>query len=192
VTATEDEGGNFSAHVLRRRILSMVCFLVCGAAVSFACLAVQRQRDWYGVFGNRDMAPFAEIPRDQLDAMLAERLPAVSDHVHRLELGSRIANARVFGDPHRFRHGMKIHALARFTYDRPRMKMAFILVAPGGAEVARQTSELEHASLYGTASFLMTPESPPGRYRVILQLDDYDAAEEWFILEGESKAVTSD
>lgn len=150
------------------------------AALVLGGVWVQHALDWYGVFGRTPRGTYDEIPRDELDEILAAQLPAYPDYVRRLELGEGVANFRTMGESRNFAPGTTVHALARFVRRRPRMNVAWLLVDSEGREAARIAKTLEVDVSHATAGFDLPDGAPAGRYRVVLQLDGVDAAEKVF------------
>lgn len=158
-----------------RRAASL--FVWCGAGAAFVLtgFAIQQGFDWYGVFGNRPQQPDVVVEGAHLEEIASAAPPAYSDAVHRLEVGHRVSNGRVFGGE-RFRHGDVVRAVARFTR-HPSMTLTWQLIAPDGREAAQVTGHFDAATSHASAGFEITDDAPAGRYRVILQCNGYDAAE---------------
>ena len=63
------------------------------------------------------------------------------------------------------------------------LDLEWLLVAPGGREVARHTHRLPARTAYASVGFALTHDAPPGRYRIMLQIEGVLVGERPFVLE---------
>lgn len=169
----------------RRRLYAAAAYVVCAVAVVVSGCFVQRQYDWYGAFGRRslnDIASLPSIPDDQWADMQAQRQPPWEDFVHRTSLGTRASGTQVFGAPDRFRGGDTVYVLVQFIPGHPELLLEGLLIAPDGQEAARFSHRVPRNVAYSVNGFELTEELPPGRYRVIFQVQGFEFAERGFDL----------
>jgi hypothetical protein len=115
--------------------------------------------------------------------MLAQRLPAYEDYFHRIELGSRFGGNQMFGASRRFKIGQRAYILAQLIQPHPVIELEGLLIAPDGQEVARFTHRVDSGTSYTINGFELTRELPVGKYRIILQANDFAVAERHFEIE---------
>lgn len=163
-----------------RPLASLVVFLLATGVVAAVAIGMHRMMDRVGSNSSDGRAEFREVPDDELDDILASQLPAWSDVVRRLELGTRILNSHAVGDISRVIPGTKLHALVRFIRQRPAMTTTWIMTDDEGREIGRLTRPLPVDVTHATAEFELPDDTPAGRYRIILQLDGVDAARAQF------------
>lgn len=169
---------------LQRAFYRNAALHLAAAGVLVSCgLIVQMQFDWYSVFGRRPAAALKEIAANDVSEMLAERLPAFEDYFHRIELGSRFGGNHVFGSSREFKIGQRAYVLAQLIQPHPAIELEGLLIAPDGREVARFTHRVDPGTGYAINGFELTGELPVGRYRIILQAEDFVIAERQFELE---------
>jgi Vitamin K-dependent gamma-carboxylase len=157
-----------------RLLVSLSAYVALAAAAAVGGVLIQRSADWYRVFNVGRPEPLEILNRHAVDGVLAEQKPDYADLVHRFEIGSRMGYRRTFGTrtvPEEFRHGMTVHALARFVLNAETLALDWLLIAPQGQEAARHSHQLPAGTAYASVAFRMTPEAPPGRYRIILQMN---------------------
>jgi hypothetical protein len=159
------------------------CHLIAGVAVVAAGWAIQYSYDWYGAFGRRTFPPLQEVSAGEFAEMLAGRPPAWEDYFHRVELGNRFGGNQVFGSPDRFRIGQRAYLLTQMPMPHPTVELEGLLIAPDGRRCARFTHRFEAGFSYAINGFELTPELPPGGYRVILRVEEFVVAERRFELE---------
>ncbi|MGE5193175.1 MAG: HTTM domain-containing protein [Deltaproteobacteria bacterium] len=164
-------------------ILLAACHLLAAGAFVAAGCAIQFSCDWYGVFGRRSLPPLQEVSAGDFAEMLAERPPAWEDYFHRVELGSRFGGNQVFGSSDRFRIGQCAFVLTQMPMPHPAVELEGLLIAPDGRECARFTHHFDPGFSYTVNGFELTPELPPGSYRVILRVEEFIVAERRFELE---------
>ena len=165
-----------------RPIRSAVLHLAIIGVLTSAGLLVQMQSDWYSVFGRRAPPALKEVAADEFSEMLAERPPAVEDYFHRIELGNRFGGNQVFGSSRKFKTGQHVYVLAQLIQPHPVIELEGLLITPDGLEVARFTHRLDTGVGYAIDGFELTDELPAGKYRIILQADDFVIAERQFEL----------
>lgn len=154
------------------------------AGVLVSCgLLVQMRYDWYSVFGRRPAPALNEADLYEVSEMLAERLPAYEDYFHRIELGSRFGGNQMFGESRRFKIGQRVYLLAQLIQPHPVMELEGLMIAPDGQEVARFTHRVDTGTSYAIDGFELTRELPAGKYRIILQAENFVIAERQFELE---------
>ena len=158
-------------------------YAAAAALVAVAGLEVQKRVDGAGVFTGRGPTELTRLDSADVERMLAEQKPALADSVHRVDVGSRLSGGRVFGPNRSFAPGTTVYAAARLVPGHTSFKTTWLLIAPDGREVSRLSRPVEAAIAYATIGFEMPADAPRGRYRIILQLDGYDAANRWFELE---------
>lgn len=175
-------GGDGSGDPSYSRGLSAILYLLIAASVTGGGLAFQWQADDYGTFGRRPVQPLPEMPRDEVEVMLARQLPAFEDYFQRVELGSRISGNQVFGGGGVYQAGQRVYVLAELILPHPTMLLEGLLIAPDGQEVARFTHRLNAAYSYAINGFELTHELEPGQYRILLQAEGYEVAQRRFEL----------
>lgn len=163
-----------------QRPRSLFLFLCAAGSIAMTGVAMHQGT---GAGGSGEMEAreeFREVPKDELDEILAAQLPAYPDMVRRLEVGTRIFNSHAVGDTAKVAPGTTLHALARFIRRRPAMSATWILMDSEGREIGRLTKPLPVEVTHATAAFELPDDTPAGRYRIILQLDGVDAARSQF------------
>jgi hypothetical protein len=157
--------------------------LIAGVALVAAGWAVQYSYDWYGAFGRQTLPPLQEVSAGEFAEMLAGRPPAWEDYFHRVELGNRFGGNQVFGSPDRFRTGQRAYILTQMPMPHPTVELEGVLIAPDGRRCARFVHRFDAGFSYAINGFELTPELPPGPYRVILRVEEFVVAERRFELE---------
>jgi hypothetical protein len=175
------KGNDFGTRRVRPLRSSLLHLAAAGVLASCGLL-VQMQYDWYSVFGRRPAPALKDVVSDEVAEMLAERPPAYEDYFHRIELGSRFDGNQIFGSSRKFKIGQRIYVLAQLIQPHPVIDLEGLLIAPDGSEVARFTHRLETGVGYAIDGFELTRELPAGKYRTILQADDFVIAERQFDL----------
>jgi hypothetical protein len=159
---------------------SLSVFLLTAGTIAMAGVAIQQGTSAGGSGELEARDEFREIPKDELDDILAAQLPAYPDMVRRLEVGTRIFNSHAVGDTSNVAPGATLHALARFIRQRPVLSTTWILMNSEGQEIGRLTKPLPVDVTHATAAFELPDDTPAGRYHIILQLDGVDAARSQF------------
>ncbi|MSR56294.1 MAG: hypothetical protein EXS05_01295 [Planctomycetaceae bacterium] len=154
------------------------------AIVTVCCgVLIQHHYDWYAAFGRRPLAEIATLspitPRD-LAEMRSSRLPAWEDYIHRVAIGSRTGGTQVFGSSDRFHIGENVYVVVQLLPQHPDLTLEGLLIAPDGREAARFTHRIARDYTYAIDGFELTGELPPGRYRLLLQVEGFEFARRQF------------
>ncbi len=182
---TQQKSANHPPRALARSMASGICWLLVAVACVTTGIVAQQPvaSSTDANMSNSDAWPVVED--DDVDAMLAEQLPAYEDYFHRITLGERVGSGLTFGAHREFEPGMTVHCLARLIREHPPLRLEWQLFAPDGQQVADTSGRIAAGTAYASAGFRMTPELPPGQYRVVLLADDHEVWQDTFRLIGD-------
>jgi hypothetical protein len=167
---------------IRHLVLGLIVYAAAGATFVGLGYAQQRAVDKYGAFGSSTSEQLVSLDKDDVDYVLSEESPEFHEYIHRIEIGSRIANFHVFGAHEQFTQGDVVHVLIRLVQEHPPMELKAMLLAPDDRASNQFLIPLQPAQTHATIGFRLSNKMKPGRYRIVIQVNGYDAAEQNFEL----------
>lgn len=104
-----------------------------------------------------------------------------ADYFHRIDIGSRLGYPLVFGKTDSFTPEDTIYVLARLQRQHPDMQLVWRMTGPGGTSETERTltSQFSHAWI---GFRLNGPDTPPGKYTLILEANGEEVARRKFEL----------
>lgn len=104
-----------------------------------------------------------------------------ADYFHRIDIGNRLGYPLVFGKNDSFTSEDTIFVLARLQRQHPDMKLVWRMTGPGGTSETERTltSQFSHAWI---GFQLNGPNTPPGKYTLILEANGEEVARRRFKL----------
>jgi hypothetical protein len=165
-----------------RVVWGLLVYTAAAATAMGLGYAQQRSADWYGVFDGSINERLVPLNKDNVEYVLSEESPEFHEYIHRIEIGSRVSNFHMFGKREQFTSSDVVHVLIRLVQEHPPMELQAMLLAPDGQTSDQFLIPLQTAQTHATIGFRLSPNMKPGRYRIVIQINGYDVAEQTFEL----------